>query len=92
MTDVNKETNDIEFLIGWVDKGYALAKQGKHEEAIAYYDTVIRSDKRIGCDEDPSILFLKSTSLKKLGRDDEAKKYCDKAEKLLSNDQRLEVL
>jgi len=77
------EKGDAEFLLGWVDKGHALAKEDKHEEAIAYYDTAIRSDKRIGCDEDPEILFLKATSLKKLGREKEAKQCCNKAEKLL---------
>jgi len=75
-------TKDGKWPIGNVDKGIELAKQGKHEEAIAYYDTAIRSDKRIGCDEDPQILFLKATSLIKLGRDDEAKQCVDRAEEL----------
>ena len=30
MTKENKEKEDTEFLLGWVDKGSALAKQEKH--------------------------------------------------------------
>jgi tetratricopeptide (TPR) repeat protein len=77
MTKENKEKGDTEFLLGWVDKGSVLAKQEKHKEAIACFDTAIKIDP-----EDSQVFFCKCNSLKKLGRNEEAEQCFDKAEEL----------
>jgi len=78
-----KDDDDSEFLLGWVDKGSILDEQGKYEEAIVCFDTAISIDKKMGCDEDSDVLFRKGNSLKKLGRNEEAEQCFTKAEKLL---------
>jgi hypothetical protein len=42
-----KITTDGQLPLGNVEKGEKLAKQGKHEEAIVYYDAAIKADKII---------------------------------------------
>jgi len=69
-----------------------LRKQGKHEEAIVYYDAAIEADKRIADeleleesdegDESTMLLYCKAESLTALGRDEEAKQCVDRAEEL----------
>ena len=87
-------TTDGPLPIGNLEKGEELAKQGKHEEAIVYYDAAIEEDKRIARDEDdeddegdesPMLLYYKAASLTALGRDEEAKQCVDRAEELEPN-------
>ena len=77
MTKKNKEKDDTEFLLGWVDKGSVLAKQEKHKEAIVCFDTAIKIDP-----EDSDVLFCKGNSLKKLGREEEAQQCITRAKEL----------
>ena len=77
MTEKSKEKEDTKFLLGWVDKGSVLAKQERHKEAIACFDTAIKIDP-----EDSQVFFCKGDSLKKLGRNEEAEQCFDKAEEL----------
>ncbi len=77
MTEESKEKEDPKFLLGWVDKGSVLAKQERHKEAIACFDTAIKIDP-----EDSQVFFCKANSLKKLGRNEEAEQCFDKAEEL----------
>ena len=77
MTEESKEKGDTKFLVGWVDKGSVLAKQERHKEAIACFDTAIKIDP-----EDSQVFFCKGNSLKKLGRNGEAEQCFDKAEEL----------
>jgi len=77
MTEESKEKEDTKFLLGWVDKGSVLAKQERHKEAIACFDTAIKIDP-----EDSQVFFCKGDSLKKLGRNEEAEQCFDKAEEL----------
>ncbi|HII05077.1 MAG TPA: tetratricopeptide repeat protein [Nitrosopumilus sp.] len=77
MTKENKEKDDTEFLLGWVDKGSVLAKQEKHKEAIACFDTAIKIDP-----EDSQVFFCKGNSLKKLGREEEAQQCITRAKEL----------
>ena len=87
-------TTDGPLPIGNLEKGEELAKQGKHEEAIVYYDAAIEEDKRIARDEDDEddegdessmLLYYKAASLTALGRDEEAKQCVDRAEELEPN-------
>ena len=82
-------TTDGPWPIGNVEKGEELAKQGKHEEAIAYYDAAIKADKRIAGDEEDNesamLQYYKAASLTALGRDEEAKQCVDRAEELEPN-------
>ncbi|MBT7253020.1 MAG: hypothetical protein HN875_04730 [Candidatus Nitrosopelagicus sp.] len=87
-------TTDGPLPIGNLEKGEELAKQGKHEEAIVYYDAAIEEDKRITRDEDdesdegdesPMLLYHKAESLTALGRGEEAKQCVDRAKELEPN-------
>ena len=84
-----KITTDGPWPIGNVEKGEELAKQGKHEEAIVYYDAAIKADKRIAGDEEDNesamLQYYKAASLTALGRDEEAKQCVDRAEELEPN-------
>ena len=88
-------TTDGPLPIGNLEKGEELAKQGKHEEAIVYYDAAIKADKRIADeleleesdegDESTMLLYCKAESLTALGRDEEAKQCVDRAKELEPN-------
>ena len=79
-------TTDGPWPIGNVEKGEELAKQGKHEEAIVYYDAAIKADKIIADGEEDNesakLQYYKAESLIALGRDEEAKQCVDRAEEL----------
>ena len=77
MTEESKEKEDTKFLLGWVDKGSVWAKQERHKEAIACFDTAIKIDP-----EDSQVFFCKGNSLKKLGRNEDAEQCFAKAEEL----------
>ena len=82
-------TTDGPLPIGNVEKGEELAKQGKHEEAIVYYDAAIKADKIIADGEEDNesamLQYYKAESLIALGRDEEAKQCVDRAEELEPN-------
>ena len=81
-----KITTDGPWPIGNVEKGEELAKQGKHEEAIAYYDAAIKADKIIADGEEDNesamLQYYKAESLTALGRDEEAQQCVNRAEEL----------
>ena len=84
-----KITTDGPWPIGNVEKGEELAKQGKHEEAIVYYDAAIKADKIIADGEEdnesPMLQYYKAESLTALGRYEEAQQCVDRAEELEPN-------
>lgn len=60
------EKDDSELLLGWVDKGIALQREGKHKEAIVCFDKAISIDKNMGGEPDSNLVLLKDNSLLKL--------------------------
>ena len=79
-------TTDGPLPIGNLEKGEELAKQGKHEEAIVYYDAAIKADKIIADGEEDNesamLQYYKAESLTALGRDEEAQQCVNRAEEL----------
>ena len=69
MIEQNKEGNNSELLLEWVDKGIALQRLKKHKEAIVCFDEAIRIDKNMGGETDSNLLCLKDNSLMKLDRE-----------------------
>ena len=80
MEEQNKDQDNSELLLELVDKGIALQRSEKHQEAIACFDEAISKDKNMNGEADSNLLLLKDNSLKKLGKSDEAKQDSDKAE------------
>ena len=80
MEEQNKDQDNSELLLELVDKGIALQRSEKHQEAIACFDEAISIDKNMNGEADSNLLLLKDNSLKKLGKSYEAKQDSDKAE------------
>jgi tetratricopeptide (TPR) repeat protein len=80
MAEQNKDQDNSELLLELVDKGIALQRSEKHQEAIVCFDEAISIDKNMGGEADSNLLLLKDNSLKKLGKSDKAKQDSDKAE------------
>jgi tetratricopeptide (TPR) repeat protein len=80
MEEQNKDQDNSELLLELVDKGIALQRSEKHQEAIVCFDEAINIDKNMSGEADSNLLLLKDNSLRKLGKSDEVKQGSDKAE------------
>mgnify|MGYP000904144339 CR=1 FL=1 len=80
------EIDSSEYQENYPQKGIDLAEQGKHEEAILFFERAIFLRKDLGAEEDPEILINKGKSLMELGREKEAKVCFERAVELIGED------
>jgi tetratricopeptide (TPR) repeat protein len=60
------QEDDLEKIEELVNKGISLQREGKHRDAIIYFDEAISIDKSLGGESDPNLLLLKNNSSLKL--------------------------
>ena len=58
--------DDLDVIEKLVDKGISFQREGKHKDAIVYFEKAINLDKNLGGEPDPNLLLLKNNSLMKL--------------------------
>ena len=62
------EESYLQRIEEWVNKGISLQREGKHKEAIVFFDKAISIDENMNGKADSNLLRLKDNSLMKLDK------------------------